>query len=255
LRLFVTHSGTRRAQLDAGQHRDTRLVIDQALLPHLERLGVLGGRQVEVLAGALPMREIEARLDAAARRWPDDATLRDFRVDRALADAEQRGFAQAASVVTAHAAVAAAVPALTRATVQLLSWTLPDPVRSTPSGGYSLPLIVFPASGLARKGWRELEAALHGLEGRYRLQTAVRWSDEWASAAALVLPAHVEHAPRALLRALVSGVPVIATPACGLGERPGVRTVPAGDVEALRAALAAVLRPSPTAGMTARGAP
>ncbi|MFS2056373.1 hypothetical protein ACEN8K_47215, partial [Variovorax sp. CT11-76] len=58
----------------------TQLVVDQALLPHLQRLGALDGRAFTVLAGALPMAEIEARLDAAAARWPDDTTLRDFRV-------------------------------------------------------------------------------------------------------------------------------------------------------------------------------
>jgi hypothetical protein len=36
-------------------------------------------------------------------------------------------------------------------------------------------------------------------------------------------------------------VPVIATAACGLGDLPGVRTVPAGDAVALRAALVEAL--------------
>ena len=44
--------------------------------------------------------------------------------------------------------------------------------------------------------------------------------------AAVVLPAVIEHQPRALLHALAAGIPVIATPACGFGERPGVATVP-----------------------------
>ena len=57
-----------------------------------------------------------------------------------------------------------------------------------------------------------------------------------------MLPAHVEHAPRALLRALAAGVAVVATPACGLGVREGVITVEAGDVPALRQAVVQVLR-------------
>jgi hypothetical protein len=40
-----------------------------------------------------------------------------------------------------------------------------------------------------------------------------------------------------LLTALAGGIPVIATKACGLGERAGVTIVRAGDVAALIAAL------------------
>ena len=58
---------------------------------------------------------------------------------------------------------------------------------------------------------------------------------------AVVLPAHVEHAPRLLLRALACGLPVIATPACGLVAAPGLEIVEAGDVSGLRAALLRVL--------------
>jgi glycosyltransferase involved in cell wall biosynthesis len=58
-----------------------------------------------------------------------------------------------------------------------------------------------------------------------------------SGASVVVLPAHIEHAPRALLRALAAGVPVVASSACGLAGLPGVREVAAGDVEGLRAAL------------------
>ena len=59
--------------------------------------------------------------------------------------------------------------------------------------------------------------------------------------AAVVLPAVIEHQPRALLRALAAGIPVIATPSCGLGDRAGVVTVPELDAAALREALERVL--------------
>jgi hypothetical protein len=60
-------------------------------------------------------------------------------------------------------------------------------------------------------------------------------------AAAVVLPAFVEHRPRRLLVALAQGIPVIATPQCGLGDMPGVTEVPAGDAQALLDALQQVL--------------
>jgi glycosyltransferase involved in cell wall biosynthesis len=68
--------------------------------------------------------------------------------------------------------------------------------------------------------------------------TPSNWLD---GAAAVVLPAFVEHRPRRLLAALAAGVPVIATPQCGLGDLPGVIEVPAGDGEALMSALQAVI--------------
>jgi glycosyltransferase involved in cell wall biosynthesis len=57
----------------------------------------------------------------------------------------------------------------------------------------------------------------------------------------VVLPAWVEHQPRRLLRALAAGVPVIATPACGLPAQPGLTLVPCGEVVALRNAIAEVM--------------
>jgi hypothetical protein len=53
----------------------------------------------------------------------------------------------------------------------------------------------------------------------------------------VVLPAVIEHQPRALLRALVMGLPVIATAECGFGDTPGVTTVPVHDVRCLREAI------------------
>jgi glycosyltransferase involved in cell wall biosynthesis len=54
----------------------------------------------------------------------------------------------------------------------------------------------------------------------------------------VVQPAFVEDAPRPLLRAIAAGIPVVATPECGIEGLAGVRTVRSGDVEELRAAIA-----------------
>lgn len=63
----------------------------------------------------------------------------------------------------------------------------------------------------------------------------------FAGASAVVLPALVEHNPRALLRARAAGISVIASRECGIPRMPGVTIVPGGDVTALSAALMAVL--------------
>lgn len=262
-RLWAKQAGRRQASLIDGQRwlaqafaarlkpEHTQLVVEQALLPHLQRLGALDGRRVIVLAGALPMADIEKRLDEASRRWPDDATLRDFRADASLVRAESLALARASIVVTPHAEVARQLAASRR-----LDWVLPE-IRATgraKAGSQELPLVVFAASALARKGARELAAALQGWPCRLRVLGSpsddarlwqgighvehMNWQGDWlAGAGVVVLPAHIEHAPRALLRAVAAGVPVVASTACGLGALPGMREIASGDVDALRAAL------------------
>ena len=235
-----------------------RLLVAQGTLPHLHRLGVLGGRRYRVLANALPMDEIERRLDVARCGASEAAaaTLADFRVDAALREAEAIALHGADMVVTAHADVAR-YWRVRGVKVQQLPWCMPTVAPRVALADAGAPLIVFAASALARKGAYELAAALRGLPVRLRVlgsrssdtslwhgievEHAGYASDWLAQARVVVLPAHVEHAPRALLRALAAGVPVVATPACGIEARPGLQLVPAGDVDALRKAITAAL--------------
>jgi hypothetical protein len=273
-RLWARHAGRRQASLIDGQRwlaqafaarlepAHTQLVVEQALLPHLQRIGALDGRRVTVLASALPMADIEQRLDAASRRWPGDATLRDFRAEASLVRAEALALARAAVVVTPHADVAHAFARhAPQAALQRLDWTLPV-VKPARMERHELPLVVFAASALARKGARELAAALQGWPCRLRVLGSapddawlwhgiepieyLNWQGDWlAGAAVVVLPAHVEHAPRALLRAVAAGVPVVASTACGLAGLQGLHNVAEiapGDIDALRTALRTALQ-------------
>jgi hypothetical protein len=243
-----------RAYAGALTPLHTRLVVDQGLLPHLEMLGVLAGREVEVLASTLPMDEIHARLDLAARRWPGEPSLSDFRAPPELVAAEWRGLTRARHIVTPHAEVAAVLGRRLKVNVERLDWASAPATSPTASGGGDIPVLLFPGPAQPRKGRCELAAALAGLHCRLRVQGRVdpaAWpgvlidrqpvSEPLDGVAAVVLPAHIEHAPRLLLRALACGVPVIATPACGLDAGPGLEIVDAGDVEGLRAALARVV--------------
>jgi hypothetical protein len=116
--------------------------------------------------------------------------------------------------------------------------------------------VLLPASGLARKGAYALREAIAGLDLELLIAGGAEESaDFWkglpvrklqrgekpAELAAVVLPAIVEHQPRALLAALAAGIPVIATPACGLGPRPGVTFVVPMNALTLRVALVAAL--------------
>ena len=65
---------------------------------------------------------------------------------------------------------------------------------------------------------------------------------DWLNGVGVVVrPAVVEEKPRLLLEALARGIPVIATSACGLGDMPGVTTIPVGDEEALCEAIVTIL--------------
>lgn len=229
-------------------HLHTHLVVSQNLLPHLWRLGALQGRSFEVLMERLPLDVLQAQLDEALARHPESLTLGDFRAPDAVVAAERAALDAAARLITAHRGIAALFPGRT----QLLDWAAAAPLASRRGGR----AILLPASALGRKGVHALRAAITGLDIEVLVQGgAVEHAGFWgnrpvrrlmpgeapAELAAVVLPAIVEHQPRALLRALAAGIPVIATAACGLGERDGLTVVPADDPAALRAAIAAVL--------------
>jgi hypothetical protein len=234
---------------------DTELVVAQNLLPHLRRLGALGGRRVTVLMQRLPLLELHARLDEAHARYPHSPTLADFRAEPRLVEDEARALDAAVEIVTPHAEVAGCFAGK----LTTLNWALPqaragERERERERDGAPLRLWL-PTSTAARKGVHELREVLRGLPTR-RLWiaggelegprfwppsvTIERGVPDWAQIDAVVLPAWVEHQPRALLEAVAAGVPVIASRACGLDGVAGVRTVATGDVDELREAIVAL---------------
>jgi hypothetical protein len=227
-------------------HRHTHLVVSQSLLPHLWRAGILAGRTFEVLMERLPMAALQARLDAAATRWPESPTLADFRAPPEIVEAEMQALEAADRLHTPHRLVAEAFPEKT----VLLDWATPAKVLQVRRGGRK---ILFPASPLGRKGAYALQEALNGLDATLLVSGGATEgeSDFWhgldaqrvargawpEELACVVLPAIVEHQPRALITALAAGIPVVATAACGLGPQPRLTLVPNDDGAALRAAI------------------
>lgn len=233
------------------------LVVAQNLLPHLWRSGALGGRSFDVLLQRWPLAELQRRLDAAARRHPASTTLGDFRADPALVQAEEEALAAAARLITPHRALARHFGAR----AWRIDWEMPVP-RPRPATAPTPQRIFFPASRLGRKGAFELAEALRGdfpeVELRYLGRADEGSADPFAGlaatpgtvadlagAAVLVLPAWIEHQPRLALLALASGIPVIATEACGLPEHPLLHTLASPDAAALRTLLGALLHPTP----------
>ena len=229
----------------------THLCVSQALLPFLWREGHLGGRTFDVLMTRLPLETLHSRLEAAAQEHPAQAgTLTEFRAPQWLVEAERAALAAAKRFITPHSEIAAQFP---RRALRL-DWSLPD-VKPARRGM----AVAFPGPTAARKGayaLREvarecdLEIVLLGTElegddfwqGIRTRRVARNSGQSWLEGVGCVVqPALIEDRPRMLLAALAAGVPVIATPACGLGDLAGTTSVPFGETAALKAAIQAAL--------------
>ena len=234
----------------------TDLVVAQELLVPLWRLGALGGRRVNVYVSELPASVLQAKLDQAVSLTPGHASLRDFRVDQAWQHDEWKALAYANRRLTPHHEVHRTL-CDAGMTADLLPWDLPPAsVQATPDAGRPLTLTLA-SSALARKGAAEVAAAAQVLDARVLVLgsppsdvaawsgvnwSAVGYAGDWiAQSDVVVLPAYIEHQPRALLKALAAGVPVVASPACGLGARAGLTEVAPGNVDTLVAAIRAAL--------------
>lgn len=235
----------------------THLVVSQGMLPWLWRTGVLGGRTFDVLMTSLPAHEVHARLDEAFARYPESKTLRDFRADEKLLEAEREALKAARKVITPSTWVA---KLFAPEKVEKLAWHLPSvtsPQFGTPSK------IVFPASTLGRKGAYEVREAAKALGLRITLvgpvlEDANFWNgvdteqagaSNWlADAALVVLPSWIENQPRRLLQAIAHGVPVVTGEASGLEGMPGVTTVDLNDLHKLRETMAYRTRSQKSSG-------
>ena len=247
LRALHLHGEEQLATSFARQlsHDATHLVIALPLLPYLWRDGHLGGRRFTVLLTRHPLGLLHSLLDEATARNPDQAQLRDFRAPASLVEWESEALLNAEAVVTPHRNL------LEHFGVRVVPvpWAAPQVIPLWTRGTD----IAFAGPTAARKGaYAVREAArrlgrsvvLRGLqlEGAdfwegisYRPATSLT---DWLSGiCAVVQPAVVEEAPRALLAALAAGVPVIASEACGLGRHPLLYTVPPNDPDALVEAL------------------
>ena len=234
------------------QHTD-EVCISQNLLPFLWSTGVLGGRRVTVLCTQLPLANLQAQLDRAYQLHPESPTLRDFRAKTWIVEAEAEALQCAERIVTPHLQVAALFAEKTH----LLEWKMPavSPQFSV-SGEPASRTILFPCSTLGRKGIYELREALRDAEIHLKLGGAVlEHADFWRGFnvervnldqphgfAVAVQPSIVESQPRALLKALASGIPAIATDSCGLTAMQGLTIVPTADATALRKGILTLLQ-------------
>jgi hypothetical protein len=226
----------------------SHLVVAQSLLPFLWRRGDLGGRSFDVLMTRLPLPALHRQLDDLSARFPERKTFQEYRAPEWMVAAESEALDRASRILTPHSALATLFPL--KAT--WLPWKFPQG-RPAMRGQN----VVFPGPALARKGALELREALRGLDCRLRIisgeamESKDLWdkiqlaetSGDWLTQASVVVqPAFIENNPRPLLRALAAGIPVIATPECGIENHPLLTLVPAGDASSLRDAVGKVLQ-------------
>ncbi|HEY2495821.1 MAG TPA: VanW family protein [Candidatus Angelobacter sp.] len=217
----------------------SHLYVAQSLLPFLWRRGDLGGRTFSVFMTRLPLQVLHQKLDRLVAQFPERKTFQEFRAPGWIVEAEAEALEQAERIITSHSLFASLFPFKTT----FLDWKLPQ-VKSAERGLD----IVFPGPSLSRKGAFELREAVQQLHRPLAVLNKAAeserfWSgielldipENWLSRAAVVVqPAFIENNPRPLLRALAAGIPVIATPECGIAEHPLLTLVPAGDTKTLR---------------------
>ncbi len=233
---------------------DTRLVVPQELLIWLWKAGELKGRQYDVLMTALPIAEIQRRLDEAVKYYPGINTLSDFRAGNDYIESEEQALAGAARLLTPHAQILEffgqkATP---------LPWLLPEvsqPTQQQQPTPATAPKIALASSPLARKGIFELCDALRGLPFAVQLiippgteETDTLWkglnitrapslTHAIRQADLVILPAWVEHQCRGLLLAAALRKPIIATRECGLSAGIPYSAVPPGNIQELKRVL------------------
>lgn len=223
----------------------THLVIAQNLLPFLWKEGVLGGRTFDVLMTRLPMEKLHERLDFAHQIHAQSPTLHDFRAPQHWIDWENCALTQARNIITPHQEI---VDIFTHKSVKI-NWFAPYAAPQCTS--MAKDKILFPASGLGRKGAYEvkqlaLDLGLTVVITGKAIEDAHFWegvkveyatTSVWEQGLLVVYPTYVEHQPRGILKALSAGNTVITTPACGLSPQQNLILVPMGDVEALKEAV------------------
>lgn len=216
----------------------THVVATQSLVPFLWKDGVLGGRTFDVLLMRLPLKLLHERLDEEARLHPERNTLTEYRAPLDIVKAEWEAIASASSVITPHSELAQ----LFGDRAVKLDWELPKPQAFTPGSA-----ILFAGPTAARKGAYELREAAKELDLEIVLAgSELEGADFWDGVRTrplayaegkpvldgigmAVQPALVEERPRLLLRCAASGIPVLATKACGLEGIAGVTEITNAD--------------------------
>jgi hypothetical protein len=218
------------------------LAVAQTFLPHLWRVGLLGGRAFDVLMYRLPVRVLERELDKAAHLYPQSRTLAEFRAPSWFAEAEEEALAAARTIVTPHPQIAALFTNVTR-----LAWERPTQEAMGVDIKKQKDMIVFLGPTLARKGAYAVREIVKQMGFELTVVGAEFEGEDfwrglpithipfrqlpWHRIHTVLQPALFEYWPRQLLRAHAAGSRLVISPFCGIEEdrTRGIYQVPFGD--------------------------
>ena len=243
----------------------THLIISQTLLPTLYQAGVCAGRTFDVLVTRLPLQKLQQKLDTLHQKYPQSATLNDFRADSDLLMFENQAFKQARWIITPHQYIMKCFPPSKRKALTWHTQSLNEmPQSKTPfqsmssknhaSNSVNKPItILFPASLLARKGAYDFKKLIEFLRKEIQPSIEVQvmgkaiesqsfirdffyqgFTGDWSSITAIIYPTVIEHEPRVLLKALQLNIPVLTTHASGLTEHPSLTLLKDDTFECLQ---------------------
>lgn len=194
----------------------------------------------------LPFSHQYTILEEAHARHPQRESLAEFRAEKHIIDAETAALEAAGRIITPHAAIAGLFPEK----AIKIPWQLTAHLSAKFPPAFS---IAFPGPTTAAKGAFEVRDAARALKAEVVLvgpeqegigfwagvrTRRVKPGENWLEGVSVVVqPALIEDHPRHLLTALASGVPVIATAACGLESHRNIIEIPPGDGDMLFQAL------------------
>ena len=212
------------------------LKIWQNFLPFLYMNKALGGRTYDILAWRPPRHILHEILDKEYALWPQSKTLSDFRSQKQVVEAEKIAFEQAQQIYTPNAELAKLYPQK----AILLPWSKPtDRVYKRGKKIVFLgPTVGRNAAYSVREAIKKLELKLtvvgKNLEDEHFwdgvVTDNVSFDSNWLEEASLILrPASTDFKPRLIMKALSAGIPVIASPWCGLSGQEGLHFINSSD--------------------------
>ena len=217
-------------QEKSAKGQEVEFILDQRLVPWLWQKGLLVDKKYSVFFRHLPMVEMQKRLNKRAEVFPQDQTLKDFRVPASVLDAEWSGLKSAQKLYTDHDELAS----LYERTVHF-SPTRPPESTGPQSFLPQRPYLFFPGPSMGREG----KHFVHRLIKQTHLslcllsadqQDAEFWKDvpvhffekddlPWNQIAAVVHPTIFEGRNSLHRQAIARGIPVMGSKGLGLHLR------------------------------------
>lgn len=223
------------------------LTVSQDLLPFLQQMQTLGGREYDVLMHRPARSWLQGLLDEAQQRYPDLQTLSDFRSPPAVNRAEDVALAQARSLVTSNYFLAGLYPQrsvlISQGCHGAAQASATPPLSNKRRIAFLGPTLGRNGAGLVRDVMREVQERI--IVFGANLESADFWSGvvteerplpfdpvsralkpEWLQDVGLLLVPRLASVDASLVKSFhQQGITVVTTPISGLTAQPGIEIV------------------------------